>query len=108
MMKMVNLLTEKAIDINYEAPDGMNALNVSTLQNARRYQVLTRVTLTGCIVVWSTRSCKEDPKDDEKARPQHSQVSSVQNAIICTNSVDTKGSSIEHSFMLVSVSCSRS
>eukprot|EP00029_Vermamoeba_vermiformis_P000604 TRINITY_DN1076_c0_g1_i1.p1 TRINITY_DN1076_c0_g1~~TRINITY_DN1076_c0_g1_i1.p1 ORF type:complete len:1208 (-),score=346.48 TRINITY_DN1076_c0_g1_i1:48-3536(-) len=31
MMKMVNLLTEKAIDINYEAPDGMNALNVALL-----------------------------------------------------------------------------
>lgn len=31
MMKMFNLLTEKlSIDINYEAPDGMNALNVST------------------------------------------------------------------------------
>jgi hypothetical protein len=29
IMKMVNLLTEKVIDINYEAPDGMNALNVS-------------------------------------------------------------------------------
>jgi hypothetical protein len=30
IMKMVNLLTEKVIDINYEAPDGMNALSVSS------------------------------------------------------------------------------
>jgi hypothetical protein len=29
-MKMVNILTEKVIDINYEAPDGMNALSVSS------------------------------------------------------------------------------
>jgi ankyrin repeat protein len=31
IMKMVNILTEKVIDINYEAPDGMNALNVALL-----------------------------------------------------------------------------
>jgi ankyrin repeat protein len=31
IMKMVNILTEKVIDINYEAPDGMNALSVALL-----------------------------------------------------------------------------
>ena len=28
---MVNILTEKVIDINYEAQDGMNALSVSEI-----------------------------------------------------------------------------